>query len=79
MTTNPGPRSDNDTYDIIDNALTELATRRGAWLGDELTVIALLASLIDQAERCLPEYVCTARSNGHSWQDIAQILATSPD
>jgi hypothetical protein len=46
MTTNPGQRSDNDTYDIIDNALTELAARRVAWLGDELTVIALLASLV---------------------------------
>jgi AhpD family alkylhydroperoxidase len=79
MTTSPVPRSDDDTYDIIDDALTELAARRAAWLGDDLTVIALLASLIDQAERCLPEHVCAARENGHSWHEIAQILATSPE
>lgn len=79
MTINLGPRCDDDTYDIIDNALTELASRRAAWLGDDLTVIALLASLIDQAQRSLPHYVCTARDNGHTWQEIAQILATSPD
>lgn len=79
MTTCPGPRSDDDTYDIIDDALTELARRRAAWLGDELTMIALLASLIDQAERCLPELVCGARENGYSWHEIAQILATGPE
>ena len=46
---------------------------------DALTVIALLASLIDQAERCLPEHVYAARENGHSWHEIAQILSTSPE
>jgi AhpD family alkylhydroperoxidase len=79
MTTSPDPRSDHDTHDIVDDALTELAARRAAWLGDDLTVIALLASLIDQAERCLPEHVHAARENGHSWHEIAQILSTSPE
>ncbi|HYY18730.1 MAG TPA: hypothetical protein VE864_07795 [Streptosporangiaceae bacterium] len=69
-----GPHSGDDTYDLIDHALHQLAERRGAWPGDNLT-----ASLIDQAERFLPELVTSARLNGHTWHDIAQALATSPD
>jgi hypothetical protein len=45
----PGPRAGDDTHDLIDSALAELAERRSAWLGDDLTVITLIASLIDQA------------------------------
>ena len=37
VSTGSGPHSDDDTYDIIDNALSDLAGRRGAWLGDPLT------------------------------------------
>ncbi len=76
--TSPRPRSGDDTYDLIDDALATLAGRRGAWLGDDLTAITLLASLIDQAERCLPELVTSARLNGHTWDEIATALATSP-
>jgi hypothetical protein len=79
MTTpGPGPRSGDDTYDLIDDALAILAERRGARLGDELAAITLLTSLIDQAERCLPELVTNARLNGHSRHQIARALATSP-
>jgi len=45
----------------------------------KLTAITLTASLIDQAERFLPELMTSARLNGHTWRDIAQALATSPD
>ena len=69
-----GPHSGDDTYDLIDHALRRLAERRGAWPGDNLT-----ASLTGQAERFLPELVTSARLNGHTWHDIAQALATSPD
>jgi len=75
----PRPRSGDDTYDLIDDALFKLAERRGAWLGDDLTAITLIASLIDQAERYLPELVTNARANGHTWDEIARALATSPD
>jgi hypothetical protein len=78
MTTH-GPHSDDDTYDLIDDALLALAERRGAWLGDDLTAISLIASLTDQAERCLPDLVTNARLNGHTWDEIARALATSPD
>lgn len=79
MTLNPGPLSDDDTFDVIHEALLELANRRGAWLGDALTAINLVSSLIEQAERFLPQFVYEARENGDSWQEIAQMLGTSPD
>lgn len=79
MAAGPGPRSDDDTFDLIDDALAALAERRGAWLGDDLAAITLIASLIEQAERCLPELITSARLNGHTWEEIAPALATSPD
>ncbi len=75
----PPPRSDDDNFDVIDEAITTLAERRGRWIGDEHVMIHLLASLIDQAERCPPEAVHDTRANGTSWNDIAQLLGTSPD
>ena len=74
-----GPRSGDDTYDLIDDALYALAERRGAWLGDDLTAITLIASLTGQAGRFLPELVTSALLNGHTWNQIAQALATSPE
>jgi hypothetical protein len=38
-----------------------------------------ITSLIDQAERCLPELVTNARLNGHTWDQVARALATSPE
>jgi hypothetical protein len=45
--------------------------------GDDLIAITLIASLIDQAGRFLPELVTNARLNGHTWDEIAQALATN--
>ena len=75
----PGIAQRRGTCDLTGHALRQLAERRGAWPGDDLTAITLTASLIDQAERFLPELVTSARLNGHTWHDIAQALATSPD
>ena len=72
------PHSGNDTWDLVENALRELADRRGRWPGDPLTAITLLASLIDQAERMIPELAADARKNRASWADIATALGTSP-
>jgi hypothetical protein len=76
---NPSPRSDADTFDLIDDALAILAERRDRWLGDDLTTMSLIASLIEQAERFLPQLVHDARANGHTWHEIAHALGTSPD
>jgi hypothetical protein len=73
------PRSGNDTWDLVENALRELADRRGRWLGDPLTAITMLASLIDQAERMIPELAADARKNRASWADIATARGTSPE
>ena len=73
------PRSGDDTYDLIDNALCQLAGRRGRWLGDPVAAITLLASLIDQAERMLPMFAAEAHANGATWTGIATALGTSPE
>ncbi len=75
----PDPRSGEDTFDLIDDAVAALADRRGVWLGDDLSTIALIASLIEQAERWLPQLVHDARANGHGWTAIARALGTNPD
>jgi hypothetical protein len=74
-----GPHSDDDTHALISDALAKLAQRRRVWAGDDLTAITLLASLIDQAGRFLPDLVDSARINGHTWDQIARALATSPE
>jgi hypothetical protein len=73
------PRSGDDTYDLIDGALYQLAERRGRWLGDPVAAITLLASLIDQAERMIPMFAAEAHANGAPWTDIATALGTSPE
>ena len=43
----------------------------------DLRLRRLSWSLIDQAERFLPEMVANARLNGHSWDEIARAIGTS--
>jgi hypothetical protein len=52
---------------------------RSPWTGDDITAMTLVASLIEQAERFLPEMVTNARMNGHSWDEIARAIGTSPE
>ena len=73
----PAPASDDDTFTVIDQALSTLAEHRHLPIGDDHALIHLLASLIDQAQRCLPEAVTNARMNGAGWDQIAQLLGTS--
>jgi hypothetical protein len=73
------PHSGPDTWDLIENALRDLAERRGRWLGDPLTAITMLASLTGQAQRMIPELAADARRNHASWHDIATALGTSPE
>ena len=71
------PRTGDDTNDVIDDAVTVLAERRGLWMGDDATLIHLLASLIAQAQRELPLAVTHARAEGATWNDIGMLLGTS--
>ena len=71
------PLANHDTYDLLDDALTALAQRRGLALGDEHAMIHLIASLIEQAKYCLPAEVATARANGAHWEQIACLLGTN--
>lgn len=77
--TDPVPHSGDDTFDLVDDAVAALAERRGVWLGDDIAVMALVASLVEQAERWLPQLVHDARANGHGWLDIARALGAGPD
>jgi hypothetical protein len=79
MTNVGGPVNGDDTYDLIDYALAELARRRGAWSGDDITAMTPIASLIDQVERFLTEMVTNARLNGHTREEIARATGTSPE
>jgi hypothetical protein len=56
------PRSGDDTYDLIDGALYQLAERRHRWPGDPIAATTLLASLIDQAERMIPMFAAEAHA-----------------
>ena len=71
------PRTGDDTHDVIDDAVGALAERRDLWIGDDATLIHLIASLIAQAERELPLAVSDARAEGASWDDIGRLLGTS--
>jgi hypothetical protein len=73
------PHSDADTWDLVENALRQLAGRRSRWLSDPLTAITMLASLIDQAGRMIPELATDARRKHASWTDIATALGISPE
>lgn len=73
------PPTTDGIADIVDNALGDLANRRGAGLDDPLTLIDLITSLVDQTERRLPAAVSEARDHGRSWHEIARALHTSPE
>jgi hypothetical protein len=57
---NPGPRSGDDTFDLIDDARATLAERRRVRFGDDLAAMTLVAGLIEQAERRVPTGMATA-------------------
>jgi hypothetical protein len=75
----PVPLCDVASFDVVDEAISELAGRRGLWIGDDAVLIHLLVSVIAQVERCLPEAIATALMNGYGWDDIAQLVGSSPD
>jgi hypothetical protein len=79
MNTYPSPTTDRDTLTILDQSIRILADRRGLWLNTDAVFVHLIASLIDQAQNILPVMVRNARQNGATWNDIAQLLAMTPE
>lgn len=71
---------DDGTFEVVDHALAELGLLRGLWMGDDAVMIHLVASVISQAERCLPDLVASAMAEGEcGWADIARLLGLSPE
>jgi hypothetical protein len=77
----PAPLSGDDgTFEVVDQAVVELGLLRGLSMGDDVVMIHLLASVISQAERCLPELVASAMAEGEcGWADMARLLGLSPE
>ena len=69
----PAPRTDDDSLDVISEAIDSLARRRTAyWLGDSAVRLHALASLIAQAEQLLPQAVHDARDQELTWTQIGR-------
>jgi hypothetical protein len=74
----PGPRTDNDSLDVLNEAADSLSRLRTAsWLGDSSVRLHALASLITQAEHLLPQAVCDARDQELTWTQIGELLGTT--
>jgi hypothetical protein len=73
----PAPRTDNDSLQIISQAIDDLARRRTPyWLGDSAVRLHALASLIAQAHQLLPQAVDDARDQ-LTWTQIGELLDTT--
>jgi len=74
----PAPRIDNDSLDVLSQAIDDLARRRTPyWLGDSAVRLHVLASLIAQARQLLPQAVHDARDQELTWTQIGELLDTT--
>jgi hypothetical protein len=74
----PAPRTDNDSLDVLSQAIDDLARRRTPyWLGDSAVRLHVLASLIAQARQLLPRAVHDARDQELTWTQIGELLDTT--
>jgi hypothetical protein len=72
----PAPRTDADSATILTEAIDALASLRTPyWLGDSAVHLHALTSLLEQAQRQLPDAVAQAREQGLTWHEIGQLLA----
>lgn len=74
-----GPTSGRDTRAVLDEAVASLGKLRmpGEWLGDGGAEVHLLASLIAEADRQLPQSVALARDQEYSWAEIGDLLGVT--
>jgi hypothetical protein len=74
----PAPATGDDSLQILDQAIDQLARLRTAyWLGDSGVRHHALASLITQAEQLLPQAVHDARDQELTWAEIGEFLGTT--
>ncbi|MGH9157222.1 MAG: hypothetical protein ACRD1K_15595 [Acidimicrobiales bacterium] len=71
------PRTDLDTFIVMDHAVVDLADRRFFTGLDAPVQLHLLASLCAQAEVWLAEQVTVARATGMSWAAIGRLLGVT--
>ncbi|MGH2669157.1 MAG: hypothetical protein ACRDH5_08605 [bacterium] len=72
------PYTDDDTVALIDDAVESLVLLRSPMhLGDAAATISALVSLAAEADSRIPDAVADARDQGHSWDTIADRLATT--
>lgn len=70
-----GPRIDEASDAILDQALASLGPLRGlTWVGDAAITVHLLASLQRQGQTRLPDAVADARGQDYSWAEIGDLL-----
>ena len=82
MSSLPAPRIDEDSYDIIDDAVAALAERRGVWIGDDTMLIHTCPpALIDQAPATAAPRRRRhgAHENDASRHDIAVLIGASDE
>jgi hypothetical protein len=74
-----GPKTGRDTRAVIDEAVASLGRLRmpHGWLGDGGAEVHLLASLIAETERQLPQSVALARDQDYSWAEIGDLLGVT--
>jgi hypothetical protein len=74
----PAPRTDDDSLDVLSQAIDDLARRRTPyWLGDSAIRLHALASLIAQARQLLPQAVNDPRDQELTWTQIGELLNTN--
>lgn len=71
------PRTDLDSFIVMDHAVVDLADRRFLTGLDAPVQLHLLASLCAQAEVWLAEQVAAARETGMSWAVIGRLLGVT--
>lgn len=72
------PAVGDDTQIVLEQALDSLGAARGlSWIGDAPTRLHLLASLIAETERLLPQAVADARDKQSSWAQIGDLLGVT--
>jgi hypothetical protein len=68
----------DDTGTVIEAAIAALAELRGLTpLGDPCTALHLLASIVCETQRRLPEAVARARDQQCSWAEIGDLVGVT--